>query len=91
MRKDLKLHYVAGAAVAAAVSRVAILLSTLPLELTLPLAAVLGVGAAYAVGWAKEYLWDAKGKGVVDALDLRRTWQGGILGAALAVIISLVS
>lgn len=88
MRKDLKLHYIVGAVIGAAVAELA--LRYLPLEDApkLFVSYALGCAAAYAIGWAKEHLWDAKGHGVVDALDLRRTWQGGAAGAFFPVALA---
>lgn len=49
--------------------------------------AVAGFVSAAALGWAKEYLWDARGRGTVDRLDYLTTGRGGGLGAAAGLLV----
>lgn len=53
-----------------------------PLAQPLP-AALLGLLAGERAGWAKEYVWDASGRGTVDRADYLHTARGAALGALL--------
>jgi uncharacterized membrane protein YfcA len=81
MRKDLQQHLVVGAGIG--------LLTTLIVayETSLPVAVGSGVVAAAVAGWAKEYIWDKSGKGVVDFKDFLYTAIGGVIGAGVAAAI----
>jgi len=80
MRKDLKLHFAVGAVIAAVVTFVSFYFFNVTVSMSL------GVICSVLAGYAKEYLWDAKGRGVVDVKDFEYTCIGGILGALLVGI-----
>lgn len=93
MRHDLKQHYLIGGAAGFAGAAGALysgVLSSFGL-LELLVAYLAGVVLSYIIGWGKEHIWDASGRGTVDKLDLRRTWQGGAAGAAIPVLIFLMT
>ena len=53
-----------------------------------PTAHLIGVGLGVFAGWAKEHLWDARGRGTVDAKDFQITaaGAGAVLGALAALV-----
>jgi hypothetical protein len=83
MRKDLKLHFIIGAIIAAAVTMVSFYF----LKGNVAASMSLGVIAATIAGYVKEYFWDAKGHGTVDHKDFEYTCIGGIVGALIVGVI----
>ena len=92
MSPDQKLHALLGAVFAGvctfSAAHLAAALQPLlpallhPLAQPLP-AALLGLLAGERAGWAKEYVWDASGRGTVDRADYLHTARGAALGALL--------
>lgn len=91
MRHDLVLHYRVGLALGMFFGVAAGLALAVLGEVPSPVAATLGGAFGWLVadraGWAKEYWWDAKGRGTVDREDYRQTSRGGYHGASLAFVI----
>lgn len=89
MRADLKKHYEIGRVIAAVVALLAALallkLTEMPWPVATTLSGFIGYGVGTAAGWLKEYWWDAKGRGTVDADDYKWTRRGAAHGAALAM------
>lgn len=79
MRKDLQQHLIVGAAIAVGVFAVA--------YQWLPAVPAISIGliASVVAGWAKEYIWDKSGRGVVDAKDFHYTCIGGVIGSAAVI------
>lgn len=88
LRDDLRKHVIVGLAAGAVGAVVSFALLTLAFGLdTLPalaLAVALGAVGGAALGYAKEYLWDARGRGTVDREDFLYTGRAAIVGAVLA-------
>lgn len=85
MRKDLKLHFIIGAAIAAVLTAGAFYFVNVTIAMSI------GVIAAVIAGYAKEYWWDAKGRGTVDVKDFEYTCIGGIVGAlVVGVVINMI-
>lgn len=95
MRRDLVLHYRAGLALGLFFGLLAGLalavLGKAPAVLAATLGGALGWAVADRVGWAKEYWWDAKGRGTVDRDDYLQTRRGGYHGASLAFVAVVVA
>ena len=54
---------------------------------TVLIAAAVGTACGIGIGWAKEYLWDVRGRGVVDRADFLFTGRASIYGAVCAAAI----
>lgn len=93
-RRDLKLHRNIGFALGFVVTVVtAVVLhraTLLPAPSCIGLGSLAGCLVGYATGWLKEYWWDAKGRGTVDADDLRWTYRGAALGSGIAAAVLFV-